>query len=85
MSRLAETAAGIIAILAGAYLINTQAAAADSLFNPLLHGIGAYIVARGIWMLATAGRQAATVDRLDKLVQLAAIKHAREDSGEPPV
>lgn len=66
--KLVEIVAGLIAIGAGISLITTHAAESNSLFNPLLHGIGWYFIARGIWMIRQAGRQEDVVDRLDKLI-----------------
>ena len=42
--------AALIAIGAGIYLLISHAVASDSIFNPLLHGAGAYFIARGIFM-----------------------------------
>lgn len=77
--KLAEIAAAVIAILSGAYLLTEQAAVSNSIFNPLLHGIGGYVLARGIWMLRQAGRNEDIVDRLDKLIHLQAHQHVRKD------
>lgn len=57
MRRGIDVISGLIAVGAGIYLIGTESAASDSIFNPLLHGIGAYILARGLWMLTHAGTQ----------------------------
>jgi hypothetical protein len=54
VSKLVNNLAGIVALGAGLYLIGTQSAAANSIFNPLLHGMGAYFVARGLWMFSHA-------------------------------
>ena len=40
----------MIAIGAGVYLLTTQSAESNSIFNPFLHGIGAYFVAKGLYM-----------------------------------
>lgn len=66
--KLIDIAAAIISLGAGAYLIGTHSAADNSIFNPLLHGLGAYILARGLWMLTHAGRQEDILDRLDRLI-----------------
>jgi hypothetical protein len=45
--------AALVSIGAGVYLLTSQSAAAEStVFDVLMHGIGAYCVARGVWMLA---------------------------------
>ena len=46
---------GVLAVLtclgAGLYLLSGQSAAPEStVFDVLMHGIGAYCVARGLWM-----------------------------------
>jgi hypothetical protein len=44
--------ASLISIGAGLYMLTSSSAAADStVFDVLMHGIGAYCVARGVWML----------------------------------
>lgn len=80
---LFEWAAGIGSILAGGYLLQahslgTIAGGGQSWFQVLAHGIGGYIIARGVWMLAQIRRKAETLDRLDKLVELAALEHTKD-------
>jgi hypothetical protein len=70
MGKGLEALAAVIAIIAGIYMLTTQAATENSIFNPLLHGIGLYFLARGIWMLRHAGRTEDIVDRLDRLIVL---------------
>jgi hypothetical protein len=65
-----ERAAALIAIGAGLYMLTTEAADSNSIFNPLLHGIGAYVLARGAWMFRHVGLEADVVDRLDQLVDI---------------
>jgi hypothetical protein len=79
-----ERAAAIVAVGAGLYMLGTSSADSNSIFNPLLHGIGAYILARGAWMFRHAGLQADVVDRLDQLVELGAIEHSRTTATEQP-
>jgi hypothetical protein len=44
--------ASLISIGAGIYLIGSESASAETtVFDALMHGIGAYFVARGCWML----------------------------------
>ena len=44
--------AAIVSIGAGVYLLTHESASADStVFDILMHGIGAYFVARGLWMV----------------------------------
>lgn len=77
MGKVVEVVAAVVAIVAGVYMLTTQAAAANSIFNPLLHGIGLYFIARGLWMLRHAGREDDVVDRLEQLVELQAAGHVR--------
>jgi hypothetical protein len=56
---LAGIAAPIVSILAGLYLLQSQSASADTtVFDALMHGIGAYFVARGLWMAHSLGDDA---------------------------
>jgi hypothetical protein len=50
--------ASLVSIGAGLYLLSFESAAEQTnVFDMLTHGIGAYCVARGIWMIAElAGR-----------------------------
>lgn len=56
---LVGLAASITSILAGLYLVTTESAAQQAtVFDALMHGIGAYCIARGIWMIAELLRRA---------------------------
>jgi len=45
--------AAVVSIGAGLYLLlNESAVAETTVFDILMHGIGAYCVARGLWMIA---------------------------------
>ena len=49
--------AAVVSIGAGAYLLSSESASADStVFDVLMHGIGAYFVARGLWMISALAR-----------------------------
>jgi ABC-type thiamin/hydroxymethylpyrimidine transport system permease subunit len=49
--------AAIVSILAGIYLLQSESAAEQAtVFDALMHGIGAYLIARGLWMVASVGR-----------------------------
>jgi hypothetical protein len=76
--KLFELLAGAIAIGAGVYLLTVQSAASDSIFNPLLHALGAYFGARGIWMLRQAGKADDMVDRLNRLVEFGGLNHVAQ-------
>ena len=72
--KLLEILAGVIALGAGIYLLQEHSiatgGAGQSWFEVLAHGIGAYFVARGIWMIRQAGKSEDVVDRLDRLIEL---------------
>lgn len=51
-------AAAVAAIIAGVYLLQTQSASDDpTVFDALMHGIGGYFVARGLWMISSLIRE----------------------------
>lgn len=53
MPALIAIVAAIVSIGAGGYLLLTDSAAEEStVFDALMHGIGAYFIARGLWMIA---------------------------------
>ena len=61
LKSFAHNAAGPIAALvsigAGIYLLTSQSASADAtVFDVLMHGIGAYFIARGLWMFSELAR-----------------------------
>jgi len=44
--------AALISIIAGVYLLTSQSASAETtVFDALMHGIGGYCIARGVWMI----------------------------------
>jgi hypothetical protein len=46
--------AAVAAIIAGVYLLQTQSASDDpTVFDALMHGIGGYFLARGLWMISS--------------------------------
>jgi hypothetical protein len=52
LSWLLGLLASLISVGAGLFLLTSSSASADStVFDVLMHGIGAYCVARGVWML----------------------------------
>jgi hypothetical protein len=45
--------ASLISVGAGLYLLGSESASAETtVFDALMHGIGAYCIARGVWMLS---------------------------------
>jgi hypothetical protein len=73
--------ATVISIGAGIYMLTTHAQASNSIFNPFLHGIGAYFVARGLWMGVAWGRRS---DALELLERVVAVLEGDVDSEELP-
>ncbi len=52
LSALFGVAAAVVSVIAGIYLLQSESAAAEAtVFDVLMHGIGGYFVARGLWML----------------------------------
>ncbi|HEU0192902.1 MAG TPA: hypothetical protein VFQ71_01810 [Gaiellales bacterium] len=53
--------AALVAIGAGLYLLTSESAAQQTtVFDALMHGIGAYCIARGLWMISSLTRAAKT-------------------------
>jgi hypothetical protein len=49
--------AGLASIGAGIYLLQAQSASTQTtVFDVLMHGIGAYFIARGLWMFYELAR-----------------------------
>ena len=87
MGRFIDIAASVICIGAGLYLLSTESAADNSIFNPLLHGIGAYFVAKGLFVARSTHLAAESRTLLGRLTEFAALRHDREtgrhEAGEP--
>ena len=51
MRNILGVIAGVVSVVAGIYLLQSQSASADTtVFDVMMHGIGAYFIARGLWM-----------------------------------
>jgi hypothetical protein len=51
--------AGLVSIGAGLYLLTSSSATADTtVFDAIMHGMGAYFCARGLWMFQGLIREA---------------------------
>ena len=51
-AQLFGAVAALVSIGAGIYLLMSQSAAVEqTVFDSMMHGIGAYFVARGLWMI----------------------------------
>lgn len=62
--------AAAISIIAGLYMATSEAQASSSIFNVFLRGIGAYLIARGIWMAVAAARRADMLELLERAVNV---------------
>jgi len=71
--------AAIISVIAGVYMATHQTQAADSVFNVFLRGIGAYLVARGIWMAVATARRADMLELLERIAD--SLDGEGEDAG----
>lgn len=56
-------------IAAGLWLLTTQPADSQSLFGPLMHAMGLYFIARGLWMGPSLVAQADAARALRWLVE----------------
>lgn len=72
MTRLAALASAATCIAAGYYLISIQAADPDSILESLCHGLGIYMIGKGIFVGALLWKQ----DAIERAV--------REPRREPP-
>src|SRR4051812_32763292 len=78
MRSLFQLIAGLVAIGAGVYLLTFASGAINlgngqtgrSWFDIIDHGMGAYFVARGLWMLTQISAQDDVRASLDRLVEL---------------
>jgi hypothetical protein len=51
--------AATVAVIAGIYLLTSESASAETtVFDALMHGIGGYLIARGLWMMSSLTREA---------------------------
>lgn len=59
MAKLSPIFGGIAAFVsigAGVYLLSSGSVSAETtVFDAIMHGIGAYFIARGLWMLSEIG------------------------------
>jgi hypothetical protein len=57
LGKLAGIAAAVVSIGAGIYLLTSESASDQTtVFDALMHGIGAYFIARGLWMITRMAR-----------------------------
>ena len=57
LGKLAGIAAAVVSIGAGIYLLTSESASEQTtVFDALMHGIGAYFIARGLWMITKMAR-----------------------------
>ena len=51
MRNILGVIAGVVSVVAGIYLLQSNSASADTtVFDVIMHGMGAYFIARGLWM-----------------------------------
>lgn len=89
-----DVAATLVSVGAGVYLLTRHSVSVDipgvgqqggqSWFEVIAHGMGAYFVAKGIWMARSLHLQFQSHERLVELVELDAARHGRETSVEFP-
>jgi hypothetical protein len=72
MGRLLDVAAAITAVAAGLYLLQFSSPGASSWFEVIGHGMGAYFIAKGVFILRSTHLAARAADRLDDLATWAA-------------
>lgn len=53
MTKVLALGSAIIGIAAGLYLLDTQAAADDSLIESFMHGVGIYFIGKGLFIGAS--------------------------------
>jgi hypothetical protein len=75
--------AALICIGAGLYLLSAESPpvagiGGTSWFEVLAHGIGIYFIGKGIYIGTSSWTQAEANERLDKLIELEALRHSRE-------
>lgn len=68
----------LISIGAGIYLLQFQSAGESSWFEVIGHGMGAYFIAKGLFMGRSLAQQTRTSDRLAQLVEFEAVRYERE-------
>ena len=56
-SRFGGVIAGAICIIAGLYLLQTQAVEDDSLLETIMHGMGIYFVGKGVFVWLSLNTQ----------------------------
>ena len=58
-----DAAAVLVTIGAGIYLLASKTAAPDSYLQTIAHGIGAYMIGKGLWMARSLHLQERLLDR----------------------
>jgi hypothetical protein len=57
VTKLAGVVAFLVSIGAGIFLLMSGSASEDTtVFDAIMHGMGAYFIARGLWMVQELGR-----------------------------
>jgi hypothetical protein len=82
MPRALSILAALISAGAGLYLLSTESASdTPTIFDALMHGIGAYFIAKAFFMVASVFEQARSSDRLDRLREFVSDDDLAEPDG----
>ena len=82
MGRVVDYLAALISVGAGGYLLLSQTVAANSYLEVIAHGIGAYFVAKGLFLARSAYLGAAAAASLSSLVALEEWRFGEEQSAQ---
>jgi hypothetical protein len=72
-----DVIAGLFCIGAGIYLLSSNTQAENSVFDVLMHGIGAYVIGKGIFVMRAGWLAVKQGQVFDDLLQFAAAEHQR--------
>jgi multisubunit Na+/H+ antiporter MnhC subunit len=85
MSRALSIIAALISIGAGIYMLGHHSAAnTPTVFDILLHGIGAYFIGKGLYMGVSGVQQTSSAESLARLSPPPQDQHGFLDSGPTP-
>ncbi len=74
-SQIIGVIGGIVSIGAGIYLLIHNTQAQSDVFDVLIHGIGAYFVGKGLWMISQATSRSGQIEIARKQLEFAAHEH----------
>lgn len=67
MARLFDAASWLLCVGAGVYLVTSKTAASDSYLQVIAHGIGIYMIGKGLFIARSLHLQAESLWRLEEL------------------